>query len=169
MSAGGLVFLIWLGCVAVGVAVHHSPPRRRKRAQRALELRRQQEAADRVLAQRWAEAVAYHHRHVRDVRFLQVGLAHVTYVYGSYPRRGTKAIIRWYGGNGDPQDTWFELAWPRTGDWLVISGGYRYGWHNQNPNTLYAHIIGVVPAGAREAWERQVVAGQPEIAPAGGG
>jgi hypothetical protein len=159
MSAGDVVSVILLVCVAVGVIVHHSPRQRRKRAQRALE---RQEAADRALARQWLDAVAYHQRHSQglDPGYARAGLAHVSLVYRHYPRRGTKAVLHWYGGDGTPQDTWFRLAWPRTGDWLLVSGGFGYGEHNHNPNTFYAQIVGVVPPGAFEAWQRQAGAGQ---------
>lgn len=141
-----IVAVTWL-------AVRMSPPRRRKRRQaseqRALELLRRQEAADRALAGQWRDALAYCQSQPR------LGLAHITHIYGAYPHRGTKAVLRWYGSEGKPQDTWFELAWPRLGDWLVVTGSAGYGRHNDNPDTFYAFIVGVVPAGAWEAWQRQ--------------
>jgi hypothetical protein len=159
MSPAGVVFVIFLVCAAVGVVVHHSPHQRRKREQRALE---RQEAIERALAGQWMDAVAYHQKHSQNLgsEYARAGLAHVGLVYRSYPRRGTKAVLHWYGGDGAPQDTWFRLAWPRTGDWLLVSGGFGYGEHNHNPNTFYAYIVGVVPAGAFEAWQRQTSAGQ---------
>jgi hypothetical protein len=163
MSPGGVVVVILLICVAVGLVAHHSPPQRRKREQRALELARQREAIDHALARQWIDAVAYHQQYAGgDARgYTWTGLAHVGLVYRAYPHRGTKAVLHWYGGDGAPQDTWFELAWPRTGDWLLVSGGFGYGEHNRNPNTFYADIIGVVAPGAWEAWQRQQsVAGQ---------
>ena len=146
--------------VVAWLVLRLSPWHRRRRERRALEQARRQEAAERALAQQWMEAVAYSQSYARREQFLQVGLAHVIMIYGAYPRRGTKAMICWYGGNGAAQDTWFELAWPRVGDWLVIAGGEGYGPHNHNPETFYAHILRVLPAGAWEAWQRQVLAGQ---------
>jgi hypothetical protein len=156
MHAVGIALL---SAAALWVAIDVSPWRRRKRQrvreQRALELARRREAADRALAQQWMDAVAYSQRYSRWDGYTRSGLAHVTQVYGAYPRRGTKAVLRWYGSSGAPDDAWFELAWPREGDWLMVSGGYGYGEHNRNPDTFYAFIGGVVPAGAWEAWQRQ--------------
>jgi hypothetical protein len=167
-----IVVLGVVGCAVLAwVAVWMSPRRSRRRQQlkeqRVLEQLRQREAAENALARQWIEAVAYSQRHSRwgwdGYGYTGIRLAHVTEVYGDYPRRGTKAVLRWYGGNGEPQDTWFELAWPRAGDWLLVGGRFGYGPHNDNPETFYAHILGVVPAGAWEAWQRQqrqLVAGQ---------
>jgi hypothetical protein len=148
---------------AVWVVVYNSPQLRRRRKQRALE---RQEATERALARHWLDAVAYHQgqRQGDAPGCARTGLAHVTRVYGAYPRRGTKAILTWYGGG--QQDAWFELAWPRAGEWLLVAGKSGYGEHNQNPNTFYGSTIGVVPPGAFEAWRRQTAAGQLPPAPA---
>jgi len=147
MTAVGAVVL---SAVALWAAVAAAPWRRRRRQRRrerrALELRHRQEAREGWLAQQWTDALAYCHS-LPSEPYRRVGLAHVTLIYGAF-RRGTKAEIRWYGGDGAPQDTWFELAWPQLGDWLVVAGGKRYGRHNDNPETFYAHILGAVPAGA---------------------
>ena len=153
MSPAGLLLVILLVCVAVGLMVHHSPQQGRKRERQAFELLRRQEAFERELAQQWMEAVAYCQSHAH------AGLAHVIHVYGAYPQRGTKAVLRWWGGDGAPQDAWFELAWPRTGDWLVVTGGAGYGRHNDNPDTFYAFIVCALPPGAWEAWQRLAAAG----------
>ena len=61
-------------------------------------------------------------------------LAHVTNVITTYPQRGTKAWITWYGGN-TLQDTWFEQSYPPQGSWVVVSGS------SQNPQTFYVNRV----------------------------
>jgi hypothetical protein len=70
----------------------------------------------------------------------QFKLGHVTTVMQAYPNRGTMAWITWYGTT-QPQQVWFEQAFPPQGSWVVVSGSTGYGPHNQNPQTFYVHRV----------------------------
>ncbi|MUM15613.1 hypothetical protein FZI91_09225 [Mycobacterium sp. CBMA271] len=82
----------------------------------------------------WAHAVqvcAY------DPRFQ---LAYIAAIIESYPNKGTKAWVTWYGSNVQ-QDAWIPLAWPMPGNWLVVSGSTGYGPHHDNPNTFFVEQV----------------------------
>lgn len=116
--------------------------RRRRAALRAWE-------RDRALASYWL--------HLQETcrASAHLHIAHVSQVYGSYPRRGTKAYITWLGIGHWVQDTWFESAWPAQGSWVVVSGSTGYGPHNHNPRVFYVEQIhAIAPAGSLEAWNR---------------
>jgi hypothetical protein len=59
----------------------------------------------------------------------------VTSINQVHPQRGTAAWVTWYG-SGQPQNTWFENAYPPVGGWVVVSGEI-----SQDPNTFLVRQV----------------------------
>lgn len=83
---------------------------------------------------RWQHAV-----HVCGVN-PQFKLAHVTAITQVYPNRGTAGWITWYGTT-QPQEAWFEQAFPPLRSWVVVSGSAGYDPQHQNPHIFYVDRV----------------------------
>jgi hypothetical protein len=58
-------------------------------------------------------------------------ICEVVYVTAYYPRKGTKAKVRWIVPSGEINSVWIEHTHLRMNQLLLISGSYGHGPHHQ--------------------------------------
>lgn len=148
VAEGAVAVVVLLALVGLVVFVSAHPGMRSRRRYRTA-LRRWR--ADYPLAVQW-------HR-LLNAKQGSAGwdIAHITRIYGYYPRKGVKAVITWQA-TGYRQDTWFHRLWPAVGSWIVVRHGSAWGPHNRNPHVLYVNELGAVAApAAPQAWQRCVM------------
>jgi hypothetical protein len=97
-------------------------------------------ASKRQEARRQVALASWQHAVQTCATYEQFRLAQVLRVTERYPRRGTKAWLRWHGSD-ERQDAWFAGAFPPSGAWVVVSGSDGYGPHTKNPRIFYVHKV----------------------------
>jgi hypothetical protein len=97
-------------------------------------------ANDRQQARRQLALARWQHAVQTCATYEHFRLAQVTRITHRYPRRGTKAWLRWRGSD-ERQDAWFGGEFPPRGAWVVVSGSDGYGPHTNNPHIFYVHKV----------------------------